>query len=253
MKKWLLASVSAAASLAATAALAVVFFTPNIPFPVTAAVPSPYAFVQGVLGADGTATTATTLAQALPATVTSGNFVGGVLAWDDTGAVALSSIIDDKGNVYNIGVRVDDTTDGVYHLIFWRGNITNAPQTITATFASAIGYRRMIIDEYSGVTAATNPSDGQNGQFQSSTAAPSSPSITTTAGLDLIYGGLYSDIIGVISAGSGFTLRHAGTNAENVPIASEDRTQSAAGAIAATFVAGGGATDNGTSILAVKH
>lgn len=197
-----------------------------------------FVHVQGVLGPDGSATTATTVAQALAAPAGPGNLVCGLVAWDSTGARTLNSVIDDKGNTYTLGTLVNATTDGEFSRLFWCGNLTNAPQTITATFSAAIGFRRMLLDEYSGILALADPSDGHTGVRQASTTAASSGNITTTVDGDLIYGAIYdAAATGTLSAGGGFTIRETATQpvADQVPLSSEDQVQSTAGAIAATF------------------
>lgn len=224
---------------------------PNAP---VASAPATYAHVQGILGPDGTSTTSTTVALAFSSVVTSGNSVYGLVAWDDTSARTLTSVTDDKSNTYNLGLLVDATTDGEFSRTFWLGNITNAPKTITATFSAAIGFRRMLIDEYSGVLAVSNPSDGNTGVRQASATAASSGNITTTISGDLIYGAIYdAAATGTLTAGSGFTIRECATQpvADQVPLCSEDKTQAAAGVIAGTFslsIAG----ETATHIIAAK-
>ena len=184
----------------------------------------------------------TTLALAFPASVTSGNLVRGCVTWgsDATGSITLSSVTDDKGNAYFKSSLIDTTVSQGF-ATFWLGNITNAPKTITATFSATNTFQGMNIEEWSGVAALSDPSDGHTGQIQSSVSstaadAITSGTITTTQNGDLIGADTMDDGGVIPSAGTGFTLQESdNASGAGVSQASESMTQTTAGAVAGTF------------------
>lgn len=193
------------------------------------------AYVQGKLSPDGTSATSSTISLALTAAVGSGNSICGEVTWDTSTATTITSIIDDKGNVYTLLDTIADNTNAQTSASFFGGPWTNSPQTITVTFSRPTGFRRMLLDEYSGATAV----DAHHGQVANGTTAAnnvSSGAATTTASGDRIWGAVCPDTGGgTITAGTGFTRRETGLAADNFNMTSEDMTQSAAGSIAATL------------------
>jgi IPT/TIG domain len=115
---------------------------------------------------------------------------------------------------------------------FYLANSKAGNATITGTSGSAGEYEAMNCQEWSGV-ATTNPLD--QGTQQDGTAAaanPSSGSVTTTSGGELILGD--QENVNGPAAGSGFTLIN------NTPaswLSTEYEIQGSAGAIAATWTA----------------
>src|SRR6185369_16574631 len=115
-------------------------------------------------------------------------------------------------------------------------NIRAGANTVTVTFGTTGGYRRVIVSEYSGV-ATTAPLDvTAKSQGTSTTAAngATSTAATTTANGNLIFGVAMDDsgAFGTINAGTGFTRR---ASLNGMDMATEDLVQAAAGAVAATF------------------
>jgi hypothetical protein len=209
--------------------------------------------VQG--GSAGIVTAAgLTQAVTLGATVGVGNLVCGVLSYY-TPSGPLSSVIDDKGNNYTIVDNIAGTGMSSFTLsTFYLANITNAPQTITATFTNTLFYVMILADEYSGVAAV--PLDGhainQQPSFGNATAdAVTSGSITPTVSGDLIYGGVTDGGVSTIVAGTGFTLRQTSTVTSSDFAYSEDLIQGASAAVAATFTLNAG-DDFAAGVMAFK-
>ncbi len=107
------------------------------------------------------------------------------------------------------------------------------------TLNPSAGYRRLEVQEYSGI-AASNPIDvtAQNINLNGDSATDSvtSTSAMTTASGDLIFGVATQDSgTDTISAGTGFAQRVAVNNGSDNPMLTEDLVQSAPGSLAATF------------------
>src|SRR5574343_505010 len=123
---------------------------------------------------------ATTLVYTLPAAVSSGNALVGMVTWDCSGSTTVSTVADNQSNSYSVGTQYKDTSNGQCAQSFWRGNITNGPTTITVTFSGTSPWRGGVMQEYTGVAALTDPSDGNTGQYQSGPGTGAN-AITTTA------------------------------------------------------------------------
>lgn len=188
----------------------------------------------------------------------SGNLYCGGVAHDS--AQTLSSVTDDKSNTYNLSTTFTDTVNAIAVTAFWLGNITNGPKTITLHFSAATN-SLAVVSEFSGDLAASNPSDGSTGQFQTAIAAgannQTSTAITTTTAGDLAFGvGVDSNNTALCTAGTSpnaYTSINTATNTTNVTsMRTEFFSQVAAGSIAATFGPGANGDDGVTIIVAFK-
>lgn len=198
------------------------------------------AFVQSkATSPDGT-TSATTVAATFTSTVGNAGAVCGVVSYQASGA-ALSTVTDDKSNSYTVQRTV--TNQDVKMSTFYLANITNAPSTITATFASATQYRSLIIIEASGIATAS-ALDVETGQASLSPGGGandiSSGSVTTTADGDFICGFVVETSAfntNEFTAGTSvaYTKREENGGANQIDMAAETFVQSTQGAIAATF------------------
>lgn len=196
---------------------------------------------------------------ALPAAVTSGNFVWGEFYADFTTGNTLA-VTDDKSNTYNVSLAAPVTGNAKALYIYWLGNITNAPTTITGTITpTAQGNWLGVCEEWSGVNASSNPADVAialgNTQASPGTATDGITSLTeiTVTNGDLLLGAtVNTTTTALASAGTGFT---ASPSTYNVVIGAailESKVQSTAGAgTVSTFTQ---AVNNGaiTYLLAVK-
>lgn len=181
--------------------------------------------------------------------VGSGNAICGIVSWDETPNVSLTSVTDNQGNTYNLESTITNANDAEKYCAFSRTNITGGPTVITANFSGSIDYRSILIDEFSGgSTASSDERDGSahGGQYQSNpgTAANAitSGTFTTTTDGDLIWGGCGSQLpFGLPGVGTGFT--RGGFSNTDLIASSEYRTQTtAASGTAATASASGGAS-----------
>jgi|SRR5215470_8202848 len=193
--------------------------------------------VQGLHNAN--AGSGTSIAQT-GSVVGNGNAVLVFVSWDN-GSSPTVTVDDDKGNTYtSLDGNISDGVNNEGGQTFVRGNITNGPSTITAHFSVGSGSRVIIWDEYSGVQAATNPTDGHTTNFQNPAPATTdgivSTNITTTQGNDLIWGATsLNTASGTITQGTGFTPRVTDTTTGCAFCMTEDEIQSSAGAVQTTF------------------
>jgi|ERR1043166_1527135 hypothetical protein len=217
-----------------------------------------FSFVQA--NATGNGATSTTIGVAFGVAVTSGNFVIGIVSWDNGGGGALNSVTDDKGNTYNKSSTITNATNNQDAAIFWLGNITNAPTTITANLSATSLGRSISIAEYSGGNAVTDPSDGNTGQAQSSpgtgTDAVVSTNIVTTTGADMI-AGFSATTNGTTHATTGTGFNDRPTSQINgggafAALTIEDENQGSPGSVQSTFTAVGGTDNFVTFVLAIK-
>lgn len=194
--------------------------------------------VQGALGADNSS--GASVATAFTSAVASGDLVVGMVTWDATLGTTLASVTDDKGNTYNLGTHLHDSTHNQDLELFYLGNITNAPKTLTASFAGSAPNccERLTLDEYSGVTGTT---DGMLGTVNQAPGTGndglSSGSFTTTTKGDLIYAvATITSGSTTFLAGTGFTARNSVGGSPNVnDVTTEDAVQSNPGATSGTF------------------
>lgn len=197
----------------------------------------------------------TSVSATFASTVTSGNCVIGVIMWGST-VNDLTSVTDDKGNTYT----VKDTLlnlDGGSASSFILGNITNGPKTVSANFSASVANDVIIISEFSGVAASSDPTDVHHAQTQArpgtGTDAISSGAATTTVNGDLIFGGAFdaSGANTTFTAGTSFTL---GTTNSGLSrhAADEFRTQASAGSVSATFTGNQSGADYFVFMIAAK-
>ncbi|MGZ4849799.1 MAG: beta strand repeat-containing protein, partial [Candidatus Bathyarchaeia archaeon] len=208
-----------------------------------------------VQNATNGAISATTIA-ATGSVVGTGGCIAGAVSWGSN-TIALSSVIDDKGNSYTISDNFADASTSQCMATFVRGNITNGPSTLTATFGSSATFVQLSWNEYSGVVALTDPRDGHTGQIQTSVTSTSadaitSGNITTTSNGDLIFAATMDDSGINPSAGTGFNLRVANNSGGNVSIALEDLIQVTAGTANGTFTQASQPNPWITAVMALK-
>jgi len=152
----------------------------------------------------------TTVALTLPAKVGVGDFL--CISVSFAGSVSTDNVTmsDDKGNTYPAAVDqiVNTTVPGGYALYtFYILNVTNQPQTITATNNSnARTFMTISIDEFS-VSTSVSGLDGHSAQQQNGATGVdgvSSGTYTTTGNGDLVWGTLVSTGSNGMLVGTGF-------------------------------------------------
>jgi hypothetical protein len=211
------------------------------------------AHVQG--GNNSSLASSTTITVTLRAPIANADAIAGYVTWDSTGGAALLTVKDDKNNSYTVVDNINDTGDGQSTATFYLVNITNWPKTITATFSKSIGWRALLVDEYSGI-ATSAALDGHRSSLQMGVGtganAASSGSFATTRAGDLIYGVILDINPGTANprAGTGFTQRQSTGTTNWMPMVSEDNVQSASGNTTATFTSGEGNATFGTAAMA---
>lgn len=126
---------------------------------------------------------------------------------------------------YNAGLAPGSTVAR-----FYKQNSAAGNMTITATGGTAAQFDAMNCQEWSG--AATSNVLDQNAQQDGTTANPSTPSVTTAAGGELILGNIVPGGNGGETVGSGFTLL---TVTSATGLGSEYEMQSSPGAVSATW------------------
>ena len=146
----------------------------------------------------------TTNALAFSSNNTAGNLIVAYVIWNNSGSVSMS---DSRGNAYTSAAGRTAWGSGWSSQVFYAKGIAGGANTVTATFANAIGasgWGVMYLHEYSGVdkvspvdTAAT---------ATGTAAAMSSGSISTTNPTDLLFAAGASSST-VTAGGSGYTTR----------------------------------------------
>jgi hypothetical protein len=200
-----------------------------------------WSHTQTKLGADGSATTATTVALSFNAAVSNNGLVVGTVFWGSD-SITINGVADDNGNTYTVIDSANSGGDSASAAVFYKEGLTNGPTTITVTFSATTPYRRVVISEYAGIlTSSSIDVHSEVFNFTPTTGANAlaSNSVTTTAAGDLVRGS-FLDTSGnnnTYSAGTSpnaFTLRATGTGTDLVSIIAEDFSLASAGAIAAT-------------------
>lgn len=213
-----------------------------------------WARVQG--GTFNNPTGSTTAAVTISA-IGSGNGICGLIGFDGT-SVTINSVADDQGNTYNVETIVRDAGGPTSACAFSRTNITNAPTTITVTFSASIGFRKLLVDEFSGgSTASTDERDGaaHGGQLQSSpgtgTDAITSGTFTTSNDGDLLWGGCIGPN-STTNPTAGTSFSNGAAETTDYSGKTEYRVQATAGSgTAATFTQAAN-TDRMTFLIALK-
>ena len=172
------------------------------------------ALVQGNSHQNGGATS-TTVAVTLAAPVGVGNLV--CVSVGFAGASGhTATVADDQGNTYTPVNSVFDSGQSYKWLTFYKQNISNAPQTITATISNANAFESIVVDEFSGVVASS-ALDGHTINDQPTIASGTgvtSGNCTTTVNGNLVYGtSVNVSGVGTFTKGASFTQ---GASANNV-------------------------------------
>ncbi len=172
------------------------------------------AFVQKTQGSSGFAGSL-----ALPAfasSVGTGNTViVGAAAYKNFAPAPTITVSDNKGNTYSAAIGpTRDARGNLY--TFYAFNVTGGTNFIvTLTISDADSKPIGIAAEYSSI-ATTAPLDKTAGAFDTSTAASSGATATTTQATELVFGVVYTtDLETNITAGTGYTERAEEDNVAN--------------------------------------
>lgn len=180
---------------------------------------------------NGQAFSGTTVTAAFGSNVTAGNMIV-VTIYSNKG---LTSITDSLSHTYQTATVNTDGSTYVFGC-YYVPNITGGANTVTATLTAAHTFALLTIQEYSGCATAS-PLDQATFAFQTTPGtganAITTGNVTTTTNGQLLFGacGSTEAFTATVSAGTSYTIRQnpLGDNP------SEDRVQTSAGAVAATF------------------
>lgn len=190
--------------------------------------------------------------------VSTGNLIAVfAFCYHGPGSVGIASVADDQGNTYAaVDTANPDTAE--WFKTFYARNVTGGNLTITVTYTGTPTYRRVIVTEYSGLSTAADVLDAHSisavtTTWGTGTDVATSGAATTTANGDTVIGfyGQVSDQT-LPTAGTGYTSRSTWQNPAGDAWAHEDRVQSNAGSIAATFTPGGANKETVVAMLAFK-
>jgi hypothetical protein len=188
--------------------------------------PASITLVQHV-GKDAGTTTSSTLA--FTANNTGGNWIAVAIRGWQVGPTL--TVTDTRGNTYRTAIRFNETVDGMTLGILYAENIAGGSNTVTVSGIQSGGTLRFAIFEYSGVATANSLDVTKSSQGTSN--APTTGSVTTTTGGDLVIGVLATANSRTFTAGSGYFIEERVPAAPNTKLVVEDRIQATAGSVLA--------------------
>lgn len=209
------------------------------------------AFVQSVTARD--TGSATTVAATPGTAITAGNLLAVYVHWTSSTS-SLVSVTDNKSNTYTL-VRCPTISGTTQACGAYASNVVAGSTTVTATFNNSGNLdKRIIVHEVSGVSTGSVTGGPLDCSASNTQINPGNPTDVITSGtcVPSISGGYVFGATGNVSSngqvpGTGYTQRIDQTTRE-----SEDRIQSSAAAIAATFTpAGAGNNDNWITFVMV--
>lgn len=175
----------------------------------------------------------TTIAKAFTSPNTAGNLLVAAVTWDSNNAGTFTCT-DSQANTYVNAVSQWDSLNTQWLGICYAPNSKAGANTVTVTFNGNRPFRRLVVSEYSGISAVS-PVDVTAKNVATATTATdnvTSGSATTTVAGDLIFGAVMDDSTATaITAGTGFTQR---ASLNNKDFATQDKIQAAAGSVAST-------------------
>lgn len=233
------AAISAAATAGGTsnyAAMIIAFKPSGSSTGLTTSTPT---FVQKAVGT--TATDTTHISLAFSSNNAAGNLIVVGATYDTAGTTITCS--DTQGNTYTTGPSIYLTNDQQWAGSCYAPNSKAGANTVTMTTSGAANFKALHISEYSGV-ATVDPVDVTSANQAVGTAATdnvTSGTATTKVDGDLIWSVLEQSNAspGTVTAGTGFTKRSpaGGTGGAN-ELNTEDKVQTTAGPVAATYTFG---------------
>ncbi len=198
---------------------------------VTTGAPASMITLMQHVGKDAGVTTSSTLA--FPANNTAGNWIGVFIRAGQRGQTF--NVTDTRGNTYRSALQMNQTVDVATVALYYAENVAGGSNTVTVTDSVTGGTLRFAIFEYAGV-APTSSLDAKAFTEGTGTAV-SSPTATTTANGDLVFGMLVTANGTAMTAGPGFVLQER-IPSTSIKLGVEDRRQASAGATTATATLG---------------
>jgi hypothetical protein len=192
--------------------------------------------VQSAYNKDDTGTNGTTIAASLTG-IAAGNTIVVHVGWQDSGAITCTV---SDGSSYSVAdAKRRDSVQGQSGEVFYFENSGGGNKTVTATFSTTTGFRRIRIYEITGIVTSSvldqSAGQAQTGPGTTSDAVTSGNTATTTNAADYLMG--FSQDTSELDPGTGTVT--AGTNytigTTNIIMSVESRSVAATGAYAATF------------------
>ncbi len=153
----------------------------------------------------------------------------------------LSSIVDNKGTTYTLGVSVDSGSGGWITSLYYAAGVQAGITLITINYSSSVADWHGAVIEYSGV-ATSSPADGTCSNHATSVACSSV--ITTTGANDLVVASMIGlggttirgNTLSTVAPGGGFILDAADTQCSD---ADEEFVQTSPGSVTPSFTTTG--------------
>lgn len=137
---------------------------------------------------------ASSIGTTFPLNVTSGSLLFCIVTWENRSGGALSSVTDTMGNTWIVASGIYQGAGSQDTSIAYCLNAAAGTTTVTANLAVASTWLRICIMEFSVNGGYVFSYDAHSGaSTASSTASPSTPSITTTQNNDLVLIAFYDD------------------------------------------------------------
>jgi murein DD-endopeptidase MepM/ murein hydrolase activator NlpD/methionine-rich copper-binding protein CopC len=195
---------------------------------------------------DANTVSGTTNAATFGSDVTTGNLVVvAIVFWNNLNNLSISSVVDNKGNSYQLAACDPTTTNGAVEpmCVYYAENVTGGSSfTVTATTDNS-ALITIAIHEYSGMATSSvlDKTAHTNAGGSANTSGNSGNTATTTQANELIFGA-FTHLSGntTATAGTNFTIRqNTDDNTSTEAMYTEDRTVNATAAYNATITFAG--------------
>lgn len=130
--------------------------------------------------------TATTIAGTLGSNVTTGSLLIAAISYDlGAGSNTISTVQDAIGNTYTLIAETRDATQQQGSALYYCRQAVSGSSTTTVTFNTAVGFRRLIVVEFSTTTDVldtynTQPRTATNTSTDGITCAAHTPNVANT-------------------------------------------------------------------------
>ena len=180
---------------------------------------------------EDTNTGVTTFSLAYPGANESGDLLIAVVGTANT---VTPSVTDTAGNSWSL--VASSTAFGEGASIFASPNASSSLNTVTVTFSSGASDPTLMLFEYRGA-ATSSPLDAWGAQVQADNATPTSPSVSPTSSVELLFGVNENNgpTTAAASAGTGFTLEASSTSGYTTQLFAEDENQYITGLVSAPW------------------
>lgn len=136
---------------------------------------------------------------------TAGNLLVIGVGWVDAGNTITITVANTAGDTWTCGTKANNSSTSS-QMCYKANTAGNANDIVTVTFSTTTIFRRLIVLQYSGMATST-PLDVEAVPNIGTSTNPISNAFTTTNATDQIIA--FSSVAGVVTVGSGYTLRAA--------------------------------------------